>query len=72
MPTYLAQCTGQRVLGNTVLGCPTCGTDRGLAFTASNASDDVTGSCPNGHVWDERRYPAAYVREDAIDSARRH
>lgn len=69
--TYLAHCTEQRVFNGRVLDCPYCGTDRNLIFTTRGVSVEVTGSCPDRHVWVETRYPAEAVRAAAIASQRK-
>lgn len=69
--TYRAGATGMYIFNGYVLDCPTCGADRGLLFTTTGTSYWVTGSCPNNHVWEERRLPAEAVREAAIASERR-
>jgi hypothetical protein len=69
--TYRAHCTEQRIFNGRILDCPQCGNDRDLAFTTSGRGGNVTGSCPNRHVWAEARYPAEAVRVAAIASQRK-
>jgi hypothetical protein len=69
--TYWVRVEGRYIFNSIVLTCPTCGADRGLTFTTSVSGYNVTGSCPNSHVWDEVRVPAVAVRQAAIDSERK-
>jgi len=54
-----------------VITCPECKADRGLCLTTSGDGRPVTGSCPDGHVWDERRVTGSEIKAIAIDLDRR-
>lgn len=47
--------------------CPECDADRGICLTTQGDGRPVTGSCPDGHVWDERRLTGSETKETAID-----
>jgi hypothetical protein len=49
------------------LTCPACGANRGLCLTTSGDGQPVTGSCPDGHFWDEHRLTGSEVKDTAID-----
>lgn len=68
--TYLIQ-TPDRITVNSiqVITCPACGADRGLCLTTAGWGSPVTGSCPNGHIWDERRVSGDGVQRAAIEAA---
>jgi hypothetical protein len=69
--TYRVSPPGRYIYNGCVLYCPTCRADRGLTFTTSATGDHVTGSCPNGHVWDECSLPPMDLREQAIKEQNR-
>lgn len=54
-------------VGFETIDCPVCGIDRGLCLTTSGDGQPVTGSCPNGHLWDEHRLTGSEVKYTAID-----
>lgn len=62
---------GRYILNDRLIDCPQCDTDRGLTFTAPAGGNNVTGSCPNQHVWDEHRVPAFCIREAVAEAQRR-
>ena len=60
---------GQMRLGAGVaVGCPRCGTDRGISFAATVHDRSVFAKCPAGHEWDEPRITG----RDLADVAKRH
>lgn len=68
--TYRISTPDQITIGfHIILTCPACGADRGLCLTTAGDYKPVTGSCPNGHVWDERRVFGAEVKRIAIETA---
>ena len=68
---YSIRATGRQDVNGTVLQCPDCGQDTNLTFTTPNTLSEVTGSCPRGHIWNERLLPAVEVRRHAINASRR-
>ena len=68
--TYRVWTSGHINVNFEAITCPTCGTDRGLCLTTAGDGQPVTGSCPNGHVWDERRVLASETKQIAIDLER--
>jgi hypothetical protein len=64
--TYRAWTSEHIFVGLMPIGCPTCGVDRGLCLTTAGDSRPVTGSCPNGHVWDENRVTGREVSQTAL------
>lgn len=66
--TYRAW-TSDRITVNftEVIICPECKADRGLCLTTSGDGHPVTGSCPDGHVWDEHRVSGSDIKRTAIE-----
>jgi hypothetical protein len=69
--TYVCTTTDRIITDRQVVTCPVCGADRGLRLTTTDVDYPVTGSCPHGHFWDEKRVPADEVMRVAIESAER-
>lgn len=47
--------------------CPACSADRGICLTTTDDGQPVTGSCPDGHVWDEHRVTGSTIKVTAIE-----